>query len=151
MPSNRCLSVNQKLIPKTLLQSGYNRGAVSLKGLTQVIAGSTAFQSLVREIREGDARTALGLPRAARPFVVAALQQALVCPIVYVTASVESSRVATDALANLGDSPPLRFTEPNTAFYDTVAPVRDVIAQRSVVLAALSFPSPASGGGLGWG
>lgn len=43
----------------------------------------------------------------------------------------------TDALTHFGDVPPLRFSEPNTAFYDTVAPVRDVIAQRSVVMAAL--------------
>ena len=111
---------------------------MSLKGLTEVVAGSAAFSALVEEIRGGNARTALGLPRAARPVVVAALRQALGCPIVYVTASIEASRVATDALAHLGDAPPLRFAEPNTAFYDTVAPVRDVIAQRSVVLAALS-------------
>ncbi len=114
---------------------------MSLKGLTEVVARSTAFNTLAREIREGDARTALGLPRAARPVVVAALQQALRCPIVYVTASVEASRIATDALANLSDLAPLRFAEPNTAFYDTVAPVRDVIAQRSIVLAALANPT----------
>jgi len=111
---------------------------MSLKGLTQVVAGSTAFNALVEEIRRGNARTALGIPRAARPVIVAALQQALGHFIVYVTASVESSRVATDALAHLGDTSPLRFAEPNTAFYDTVAPVRDIIAQRSVVLAALT-------------
>jgi len=69
--------------------------------------------------------------------VVAALQS-LGRPIVYVTSSVESSRIMTDALANLGQQAPLRFAEPNTAFYDTVAPVRDVIAQRSIVLAQLA-------------
>jgi transcription-repair coupling factor (superfamily II helicase) len=115
---------------------------MSLKGLTEIVARAAAFQALARDIREGDARTALGLPRAARPIVVAALQQALHRPIIYVTASVEASRIATDALASLSDTTPLRFAEPNTAFYDTVAPVRDVIAQRSVVLATLANPTP---------
>jgi transcription-repair coupling factor (superfamily II helicase) len=118
---------------------------VSLHGLTQVIRQSSAFQQLVQQLQGDDAPRALGLPRAARPFVVAALQS-LGRPIVYVTSSVESSRIMTDALANLGQQAPLRFAEPNTAFYDTVAPVRDVIAQRSVVLAALIAPLPFRGG-----
>ncbi len=93
----------------------------------------------MEQLRAGNAPRALGLPRAARAITVAGLQQ-LGRPIVYVTSSVESSRMMTDALAQLGlgDQPPMRFTEPNTAFYDTVAPVRDVITQRSMVLAELA-------------
>ncbi len=90
-------------------------------------------------MRAGQAPRALGLPRAARAITVAGLEQ-LERPIVYVTSSVESSRMMADALLQLGlrDQPPMRFTEPNTAFYDTVAPVREVITQRSMVLAALA-------------
>ena len=47
----------------------------------------------------------------------------------------------TGVLSQLTDVEALRFAEPNTAFYDTVAPVREVIAQRSAVLAALSTPA----------
>lgn len=90
-------------------------------------------------MREGQAPRALGLPRTGRAITVAGLQQ-LDRPIVYVTASVESSRMMADALSqlNLHDQPLMRFTEPNTAFYDTVAPVREVITQRSMVLATLA-------------
>ncbi|BCX05593.1 MAG: transcription-repair-coupling factor [Candidatus Roseilinea sp.] len=114
---------------------------MSLRGLTEIIAGSPALQALVEDIGLGRAPASLGLPRAARPFVLAALQRHLGQPIVYVTASVEASRIATDALGNLADVPVLRFVEPNTAFYDSVPPVREVIAQRSVVLATLSQPT----------
>ncbi|NJM42444.1 MAG: hypothetical protein HC853_17750 [Anaerolineae bacterium] len=44
-----------------------------------------------------------------------------------------------DLLGEDGDgAAAIRFTEPNTAFYDTVAPVREVITQRSQVLAAIT-------------
>jgi transcription-repair coupling factor (superfamily II helicase) len=112
---------------------------VSLKGLTHIAASSPAFQHLVEQLRAGNAPRALGLPRAARAITVAGLQQ-LDRPIVYVTSSIENSRMMADALAQLSarDQTPMRFAEPNTAFYDTVAPVRDVITQRSMVLAALA-------------
>jgi hypothetical protein len=111
---------------------------MSLRGLTEIIAASSALQALAEDIRLGRAPHSLGLPRAARPFVLAALARYLRRPILYVTSSVESSRVMTDALGNLSDAPVLHFAEPNTAFYDSVAPVREVIAQRSVALAALA-------------
>jgi transcription-repair coupling factor (superfamily II helicase) len=114
---------------------------VSLRGLTEVIGRSAALQALIEDLRLGLGTRALGLPRAARAPVVAGLRRYLPRPILYVTSSVEASRVAADALGNLCDAPPLRFAEPNTAFYDTVAPVRDVVAQRSTVLAALAAPS----------
>ena len=116
---------------------------MSLRGLTEVVGRSAALRALIEELRLGLGTRALGLPRAARALVVAGLQRYLLRPILYVTSSVEASRVAADALGNLGNAPPLRFAEPNTAFYDTVAPVREVIAQRSAVLAALAAPAPA--------
>ena len=115
---------------------------MSLRGLTEVIGQSAALQALTEELRLGSGTRALGLPRAARALVVAGLRRCLPRPILYVTSSVEASRVAVDALGNLGDVPPLRFAEPNTAFYDTVAPVREVMAQRSSVLASLAAPAP---------
>jgi transcription-repair coupling factor (superfamily II helicase) len=110
---------------------------VSLRGISEVVDRLPAFQALVEALRAGSTCAPLGLPRAARLPVLAALWRALQRPILYVTSSVEASRVATDALARLAGAAPLRFVEPNTAFYDSVAPVRAVIAQRSAVLAAL--------------
>ncbi len=90
----------------------------------------------------------LGLPRAARPFIVSALQHALGRPILYVASSVEAARTTADALrslaapdANRDGGAVRRFAEPNTAFYDTVPPVADIIAQRSAVLACLAAPA----------
>jgi len=110
---------------------------MSLRGITEVVRKLSAFQALGDKLRAGEVVPALGLPRAARLPVLAGLWQTLGRPILYVTSSVEASRVATDALGNLCGASPLRFVEPNTAFYDSVAPVRTVIAQRSAVLAAL--------------
>ncbi|HEY3340560.1 MAG TPA: hypothetical protein VGK81_01025, partial [Anaerolineae bacterium] len=106
----------------------------------QSLADATRSHALVRE-------RGLGLLRAARPALISALHCELRWPIVYLTSSVELSRNATDALKSIAltgaeqtsiPSYIQRFTEPNTAFYDTVAPVLDVTLQRSVALASLS-------------
>jgi transcription-repair coupling factor (superfamily II helicase) len=117
---------------------------VSLVGLTDFVAQSAAFQQLVTDLAhaaagaspEGGARLVLALPRAGRLYAAAALYRTLNRSLIYVSASVEASRQAADALAHLTGAEVPRFVEPNTAFYDTVAPVRDIIAQRSAVLAA---------------
>lgn len=110
---------------------------MSLQGLTQLLAESQAFLALREALQRRNAIGALGLPRAARPLVAAALARAGF-PILYVTASIESSRAAAEAIWQLGGVEPSRFAEPNTAFYDSVPPAREVIAQRSAVLAALA-------------
>ncbi len=115
---------------------------MSLFGLTDAVRRTAAFQTLVTTLAEsrsaGDARTVLGLPRAGRLVTAAALHRELRRPILFITASVDAARLAVDALAQLAGADVQRFAEPNTAFYDTVAPVHDVIAQRSAVLALLA-------------
>jgi transcription-repair coupling factor (superfamily II helicase) len=117
---------------------------VNLSGLVAIVASSQVFAGLVDEVRARKRINALALPRAARPLTVAALAQTLQRNIVYVTSSVDASRAMTNALIDLiGEHRVARFPEPNTAFYDTVAPVHEVIAQRSAVLATLTtLPSP---------
>jgi transcription-repair coupling factor (superfamily II helicase) len=126
---------------------------MSLFGLVELIVSTTDFRFLAEAIRNrSDFARALGLARAARPLVVAALQSELRQPILYVAGSVESSRTATEALRALARDPTAaaalatRFIEPNTAFYDTVPPVLDVTLQRSVALAGLSGATPGSPG-----
>ena len=119
---------------------------MSLRGLGQVIETLEPFVRLAQAVRVGQflARAtvphfgALGLLRHARPWVAASLAQALRRPVLYVTASVESSRMVSDLIAQLCAAPVARFVEPNTAFYDSVDPSPDVIAQHSAVLAALA-------------
>ena len=118
---------------------------MSLFGLTQLVQSAPDLSALVESIREtgAGALTPLSLPRAARPYVVSALHHALGRNILHITSSVDAARSTADALRSLAadGSTVMRFAEPNTAFYDTVAPVPDIIAQRSVVLASLTQPS----------
>lgn len=112
-----------------------------LQGLTQLLSESRAFVALKDALLQRMAPNALGLPRAARVFVAAVLARAGF-PLLYVTASIEASRVAADAIMQLSGFEPLRFAEPNTAFYDSVLPAREVIAQRTAALAALAEAQP---------
>jgi transcription-repair coupling factor (superfamily II helicase) len=125
---------------------------MSLYGLIAPILRTPDYQSLVNDVREqsADLSKGLGLLRAARPLLITALQKELRCPIVYLVSTVEGSRTSFDALRSLAltgnaaaapYSSILRSVEPNTAFYDTVAPVVDIIVQRSTVLASLYLSS----------
>ena len=87
---------------------------------------------------------ALGLPRSARPLTAAALWHTEARVILYVTSSVDASRTIAAALNDIlgpektnsaSGEIAMRFVEPNTAFYDIVAQAREVITQRSQVLA----------------
>jgi transcription-repair coupling factor (superfamily II helicase) len=111
---------------------------VSLRGLTERIQRSAAFKRFADDVLAGGWSGGCALPRVSRPYLAAALQLQSRRTLVYVTASVEQSRFVADALTQLTGIEALRFAEPNTAFYDTVAPVRDVIAQRSNALAMLA-------------
>jgi transcription-repair coupling factor (superfamily II helicase) len=115
---------------------------VSLAGLVNRIAASAALRQFVDDLLAGALPEGCALPRAARPFLAAALFHATGKPLIYVTASVDASRIMADALGLLTGNEALRFAEPNTAFYDTIAPVRSIIAQRSAALAALVAAAP---------
>ncbi len=111
---------------------------MSLLGLTNAVAQTSAFENVRSALTDSAAAgSVLGLPRAGRLVTAAALYRTLRRPLLFIAASVDAARLAVDALALLTDVDVQRFAEPNTAFYDTVAPVRDVIAQRSAVLAML--------------
>lgn len=134
-------------------ESTYNDPAMSLFGITQLVSAAPEVRAQFRaqsraladSIRASGATSEppLGLPRAARPFIVSAIQHILGRPVIYVASSVDAARTSADALRSLtADSSAVRrFAEPNTAFYDTVAPVADIIAQRSAVLACLAAPA----------
>jgi len=123
----------------------YNNG-VTLLGLSAVVCATTAFDHLSAALSDAaGAHIVSGMPRAGRLVTAAALHRTLRRPLLFVAASVDAARLAVDALTQLTGVDVQRFAEPNTAFYDTVAPVRDVIAQRSAVLAQLhdrAAPAP---------
>ncbi len=115
---------------------------VSLRGVRQIVTQMSAFSALSAEIARGHLPAALGLLRNARPVVAAALAEALQLPMLYVASSVESSRMVSDALSRMCALPAVRLPEPNTAFYDVVAPSPDVIAQYAATLAAFVRDTP---------
>ncbi|MGQ9813659.1 MAG: transcription-repair coupling factor [Candidatus Roseilinea sp.] len=127
---------------------------MSLFGITEVILADAEARAQLRRVAESIQTSSamsgpgLGLPRAARPVIISALRRILSRPIIYVVSSVDDARTSVDALRSLTDPDAnrdagivWRFAEPNTAFYDTVAPVTDIIAQRSAVLACLAAPA----------
>jgi transcription-repair coupling factor (superfamily II helicase) len=117
---------------------------MSLNGIVEVICSSRSFRALSAQIVARQINAPLQLMRAARLPVAAALATRST-RVIYVASSVEASRTATDALKRLIDTDTvLRLAEPNTAFYDTVAPVADIIAQRSTALASLIAPDARS-------
>lgn len=110
---------------------------MNLRPLIDLISGGAAFDTLIQDLDRAQVAP-LQLMRGARSVVSAALFERLRKPIVIVASSVDGSRMYFDALRALcGPDQVMRFAEPNTAFYDTVAPVQDVIAHRSAVLASL--------------
>ncbi len=116
---------------------------MSFGGLTQTLLNAPNTAKLLAEITNPLPNAnlpALQILRAARPLVVAAVAEQVKVPILYVVSSIDQSRAMVDALRRLTEPEAvLRLAEPNTAFYDTVAPVADVIAQRSAVLAKLAL------------
>ncbi|HRA00075.1 MAG TPA: transcription-repair coupling factor [Thermoflexales bacterium] len=115
-----------------------------MQGLTQYLRAQPPIKKFCDEVWAGGVAAphsgGIGLMRAARPYLVAALAAQLQKPILYLVASVDASRTAQDALRNLlgDDKAVFRLAEPNTSFYDEVKPVAEVVAQRSRVLAALA-------------
>ena len=118
---------------------------MSMRPLSAWLEGLPEYQALRNSLSEpSSGPIALAVARSIRPLIVAALWQQTRRPTLYVTSSVEASRQAADAVRTLcgidiAESLSLiRLVEPNTSFYDSVAPVIDVVTQRTAALARLS-------------
>ncbi len=113
---------------------------MQLTGLLDVLAGTEAFQSLVKALNTRSYPDQM-VVRAARPYVVAALARELARPVLVVTARVERAYdIAEQLPAWLPDTPILRFQEPTAMFYER-APWTDVVMRaRLQTLAALAPP-----------
>ena len=111
---------------------------MQLKGLLDVLRGSSAYTTLLDSLRAGDPIPDLRLLRAARPFLVAALARDWSGPIIYITARVDRAYNVSEQLPVwLGDRPIHRFAEPTPLFYDRAPWGETVIRNRLETLAAL--------------
>ncbi len=112
--------------------------------LLSTIQGLPAYQSLLGSIRAGRRLPALGLPRAARLPVLAALQRDLDCPILFITNRADQALALTDELSFwLPGVPVLRFPEPNPLYYEPAAwgnATRRERLQALTVLASYHLP-----------
>lgn len=113
---------------------------MQLNGLLDVLAGTEAFQSLVKVLNT-QAYPDQMVVRSARPYVVAALARELARPVLVVTARVERAYdIAEQLPAWLPNTPILRFQEPTAMFYERASWTEVVTRSRLQTLAALAPP-----------
>ena len=89
--------------------------------LLDIIRGLSQYQQLLRQIETGEKIPGLGMPRAARLPILAALHQDLNQPILLVTDRSDHALSLFDELGFWTKSPRYLFAEPNPLFYEQAA------------------------------
>ncbi len=113
---------------------------MQLTGLLDTLRETPAYQNLLAYLNgdPSDQDIALGLLRAARPFVLAALATDWPGPVIYVTARPDDAYNAAEQLPVWMDMERVtRFNEPTAAFYERSAWGEGAISGRMTALAAL--------------
>lgn len=115
--------------------------------LLGTICALPSYQRLLRSIQANETVSGLGLPRAARLPILAALCADLSYPIVLLTDRADHAQTFFDELSFwISDSPRYLFPEPNPLFYEEAAwevNTRRSRLQALTALAVFHFPSPA--------
>ncbi len=114
---------------------------MQLTGLLDLLRSSSVYRDLLTQLKGDSAMPDLGVIRAARPFLLAALAQEWPAPIIYITGRVDRAYNVSEQLPVwLGDRPVYRFAEPTALFYERTPWVENVIRGRIAALAALTPP-----------
>jgi transcription-repair coupling factor (superfamily II helicase) len=111
-----------------------------LTGLLHVLRETPAYQNLLAYLRGNTEKDslALGVLRAARPFVLAALAEDWDGPIIYITARPDDAYNTAEQLPVWADPERItRFNEPTPAFYERSAWGENAISGRLTALASL--------------
>jgi len=119
---------------------------VELSGLIDLLRSAGSYRALLSALRAqkvDEAMPALGVLRAARPFVLAALARDWRGPVIYITARVDRAYSVVEQLPVwLGDTRPiLRFNEPTPLFYERAPWGETALRGRIQALASLLPPS----------
>jgi transcription-repair coupling factor (superfamily II helicase) len=110
-----------------------------MKLILEKIQASAEYQAFLKKVRNNTHAEGLGLPRAARLPLVAALQQDLNRPIVLLTDRADHALSLFDELAFWSpDLPRYLFSEPNPLFYEDAAWGNATRRERLLTLTALS-------------
>ncbi|MBN1955517.1 MAG: transcription-repair coupling factor [Anaerolineae bacterium] len=117
---------------------------MNVAGLLHWFDPLPAYQELVKDLQAGCSPGPLGLPRAARPAVLAALARDLPRPILLVTGSAEQARTLHQSLCHWRPqgTPTLRLPEPPTLFYEQAPWPREIVGERIGVLCRLAAAAP---------
>jgi len=116
---------------------------MNLSGLLASFEALEAYRTLRADLESGDVPPPLGLLRAARPALLAALVHDLKRPLLVVAGSVGRAKALAHSLRDWSAVPEcdLRFPEPLALFYERAHWTDEVIAGRLRVLSALHFSS----------
>ena len=112
---------------------------MNISGLLASLESLEPYRVLRHDLQSGEIPPPLGLLRAARPSLLAALARDLERPMLVVTGSVERAQALTHSLRDWSFAPEriLRFPEPLALFYERVPWTDEIIVGRLQVLAGL--------------
>src|SRR4051812_43192405 len=115
---------------------------MQLSGLIDLLREAPAYRALLDSLRASTEPTALGVLRAARPFVAAALARDWDAPVIYVTTRIDRAYNVSEQLPVwLGDADRIyRFGEPAPIFYERAPWGEPAVRSRIETLAALTPP-----------
>ena len=121
---------------------------MNVSGLLTSFESLESYRALREDLESGEMSSQLGLLRAARPALVAALARDLKRPMLVITGSVERANALAHSLRDWSSTPEyvLRFPEPLALFYERAPWTGEVTAGRLCVLSAFqsssTHPSP---------
>jgi transcription-repair coupling factor (superfamily II helicase) len=115
-----------------------NLSLQNMESILKKIYSLPQYQQLLKEIQIGEGQPGLGLPRAARLPVLAALHQDLNRPILLITDRADHALALFDELGFWVRSPRYHFAEPNPLFYEQAAWGVSTRRERLQTLIALS-------------
>src|SRR5512140_2109066 len=102
------------------------------------IRGLSTYKQLLREMQDRKERPGLGLPRAARLPVLAALHADLDRPTLFITDRADHALSLFDELSFWTQAPRFLFAEPNPLFYEQAAWSATSRRERLQTLSALA-------------
>ena len=120
---------------------------MNISGLLASLELLEPYRTLRQDLARGEVLAPLGLLRAARPALLAALARDLKRPMLVIAGPVERAKTLAHSLRDWSPAPEciLRFPEPLALFYERAPWTDEVITGRLEVLSA--FSSPHVGGG----
>ncbi|MBE2270433.1 MAG: transcription-repair coupling factor [Anaerolinea sp.] len=117
-----------------------DKTVIQLSGLLELLRSAPTYKALLDTLRQpGKPSAELGVLRAARPYVAAALARDWGAPVVYLTARIDRAYNVTEQFPVWfgEDAPIYRFAEPASPFYERVPWGESALRNRISTLGAL--------------